>query len=58
MSQWENQSLRAFLDSLADTTPVPGGGAVAGVALATAAAVAGMALGYSRHKASLAESVW
>jgi len=48
------QSLQTFLDSVAAKTPTPGGGAVAGVVGAIAAALAQMVVAYSVGKKSLA----
>ncbi|USN98717.1 MAG: cyclodeaminase/cyclohydrolase family protein [Phycisphaeraceae bacterium] len=47
--------LDALLDALASKTPAPGGGAVASMTGATAAALAGMVVAYSVGKKSLAE---
>ena len=46
--------LGEFLEALAARTPTPGGGAVAGTSLATAAAIAHMALVFSQGRKSLA----
>ncbi len=46
-------SIEDFLQQLADRTPTPGGGAVAATSLATAAAMAHMAVSYSHGRASL-----
>lgn len=48
------QPLGVLLDALAAKTPTPGGGAVAGMVLATAAALGRMVLAYSIGKRSLA----
>lgn len=47
-------SVRSFVTQTAARTPTPGGGSVAGVVAAMAAALGEMALGYSRGKKSLA----
>ncbi len=47
------QPLGDFLQQLADRTPTPGGGAVAAYSLATAAAMAHMAVSYSHGRTSL-----
>ncbi|MCB9845247.1 MAG: cyclodeaminase/cyclohydrolase family protein [Phycisphaeraceae bacterium] len=48
-------SLGDLLEHIASKTPSPGGGAVASVIGALSAALAGMVIGYSRDKKSLAE---
>ncbi len=52
-SELEKQSIGGFLQQLADRTPTPGGGAVAATSLATAAAMAHMAVSYSHGRATL-----
>lgn len=47
------QSIGDFLQQLSDRTPTPGGGAVAAYSLATAAAMAHMAVSYSHGRESL-----
>lgn len=47
-------TIRAFCESLAAKAPAPGGGAVAGVTSAHAAALLAMVIEYSRGKASFA----
>ena len=49
------QSIDAFLESLGQKTPTPGGGAVAGVTAAIGAALGRMVVSYSLGKTSLAE---
>lgn len=49
----QTQGIGAFLESLAAKTPTPGGGAVAGLTAATAAALASMVVSYSIGKKSL-----
>lgn len=51
----EDQSVRAFLDAVAARQPTPGGGAVASIVAALAAALGGMVVNYSRGKKSLVE---
>jgi formiminotetrahydrofolate cyclodeaminase len=48
-------TLGAFLDRLAERTPAPGGGAVAGVQVALGAAAAAMVVRYSIGRPALAE---
>ena len=48
-------SVTGYLSALSERTPVPGGGAVAGTSLATAAAIAHMAIIFSQGRKSLAE---
>ncbi|MDX9911820.1 MAG: cyclodeaminase/cyclohydrolase family protein [Phycisphaerales bacterium] len=55
MSSFSDLSLPAYLDRLADKSPVPGGGSVAGVVGASGAALAAMVLRYSIGKKSLLE---
>lgn len=50
-----SRRLGELLDDLASKTPAPGGGAAASLTGATAAALAGMVIEYSRGKKSLAE---
>ena len=49
-----NASVTDYLSSLSERTPTPGGGAVAGTSLATAAAIAHMAIIFSKGRKSLA----
>lgn len=48
-------SIESFTDAVADRVSVPGGGAVAGVTLAQAAALGSMVLKFSRGKKTFAE---
>lgn len=48
-------TIERFLTDLAARTPVPGGGAVAGLVTATAASLGGMVVAWSLGKASLAD---
>ncbi|MGE3107478.1 MAG: cyclodeaminase/cyclohydrolase family protein [Phycisphaerales bacterium] len=50
-----NQTIHAFLRDLGSKTPTPGGGAVAAITGATAAALARMVVSYSLGKKNLAE---
>ena len=50
-----DQPLRTFLADLADVTPTPGGGAVAGISLATAGAIGHMAIAFSARRSALRE---
>ena len=47
-------SVTDYLSALSERTPTPGGGAVAGTSLATAAAIAHMAIVFSKGRESLA----
>ena len=49
-----NASVTNYLSALSERTPTPGGGAVAGTSLATAAAIAHMAIIFSKGRKSLA----
>jgi formiminotetrahydrofolate cyclodeaminase len=51
---FEHQSVRDFLETVASKQPTPGGGAVASIVAALAAAVARMVVNYSVGKKSLA----
>ena len=50
-------TIERFLTDLAARTPVPGGGAVAGLVTATAASLGGMVVAWSLGKASLAADI-
>jgi len=52
---FRTQPVEAFLASLAEKTPTPGGGAGAGIVGTTACALAGMVVAYSIGKKNLAE---
>ena len=54
-TQLGSQTLDGFLSSLAAKTPAPGGGAVASVTAALAAAIGAMVVRYSEGKKKLAE---
>lgn len=54
MSEFAEQSVREFLDAVAAKQPTPGGGAVASVVTALAAALGQMVVNYSVGKKSLA----
>ncbi len=51
----DSSTIRSFLEDLGSKTPAPGGGAVAGLCGAIAAALAKMVVGYSAGRKSLAE---
>lgn len=55
MTSLADLSLAAALEAIADRTPTPGGGAVAGATLGLAAATAAMVVNYSHGRKSLAE---